>query len=208
MSESFLFIYSYHNFCREYYLKTCQKTMSEDRKRVIIFCLPVWDADRLTTLPRKRQKGNNGTYSKVSLFTLQIYSIYNIMWLLSVFYFHYLVVIRLGVKRKVNTIMTWRKSQANMACCLCRAKLGMPQFLSPEVQSLLRALFKRNPTNRLGKTSVQNGGVQFSHCFDNTEWSSLYLCQSVWFRCRTRWSGGNQKTSVLRLHRLDRKCGL
>ena len=32
----------------------------------------------------------------------------------------------------------------------CRAKLGMPQFLSPEVQSLLRALFKRNPTNRLG----------------------------------------------------------
>lgn len=32
-----------------------------------------------------------------------------------------------------------------------RAKLGMPQFLSPEVQSLLRALFKRNPSNRLGK---------------------------------------------------------
>jgi len=37
--------------------------------------------------------------------------------------------------------------------CVCdcdRAKLGMPQFLSPEAQSLLRALFKRNPTNRLG----------------------------------------------------------
>ena len=31
-----------------------------------------------------------------------------------------------------------------------RAKLGMPQFLSAEAQSLLRALFKRNPTNRLG----------------------------------------------------------
>ena len=26
----------------------------------------------------------------------------------------------------------------------------MPQFLSPEAQSLLRALFKRNPANRLG----------------------------------------------------------
>ena len=26
----------------------------------------------------------------------------------------------------------------------------MPTFLSPEAQSLLRALFKRNPTNRLG----------------------------------------------------------
>jgi len=31
-----------------------------------------------------------------------------------------------------------------------RAKLGMPQFLSPEAQSLLRVLFKRNPINRLG----------------------------------------------------------
>ena len=26
----------------------------------------------------------------------------------------------------------------------------MPQFLSPEAQSLLRQLFKRNPQNRLG----------------------------------------------------------
>ena len=26
----------------------------------------------------------------------------------------------------------------------------MPQFLSPEAQALLRVLFKRNPTNRLG----------------------------------------------------------
>lgn len=26
----------------------------------------------------------------------------------------------------------------------------MPQFLSPEAQSLLRVLFKRNPVNRLG----------------------------------------------------------
>ncbi|KAF6774817.1 hypothetical protein AHF37_05675 [Paragonimus kellicotti] len=32
-----------------------------------------------------------------------------------------------------------------------RAKLAMPQFLSPEAQSLLRALFKRTPSNRLGK---------------------------------------------------------
>ncbi|RMC06386.1 hypothetical protein DUI87_15819 [Hirundo rustica rustica] len=31
------------------------------------------------------------------------------------------------------------------------AKLGMPQFLSLEAQSLLRMLFKRNPANRLGK---------------------------------------------------------
>lgn len=32
-----------------------------------------------------------------------------------------------------------------------RAKLGMPQFLSLEAQSLLRMLFKRNPANRLGE---------------------------------------------------------
>jgi p90 ribosomal S6 kinase len=33
---------------------------------------------------------------------------------------------------------------------ILKAKLGMPPFLSPEAQSLLRALFKRNPANRLG----------------------------------------------------------
>lgn len=32
---------------------------------------------------------------------------------------------------------------------ILRAKLGMPGFLSGEAQSLLRALFKRNPDNRL-----------------------------------------------------------
>ena len=33
---------------------------------------------------------------------------------------------------------------------ILKAKLGMPEYLSPEAQSLLRALFKRNPLNRLG----------------------------------------------------------
>lgn len=33
---------------------------------------------------------------------------------------------------------------------ILRAKLGMPQFLSHEAQALLRVLFKRNPSNRLG----------------------------------------------------------
>ena len=41
-----------------------------------------------------------------------------------------------------------------------RAKLGMPQFLSTEAQSLLRALFKRNPANRLGKQPLLRGGEQ------------------------------------------------
>ncbi|KAL7983718.1 hypothetical protein Chor_000594 [Crotalus horridus] len=37
---------------------------------------------------------------------------------------------------------------------LTRAKLGMPQFLSPEAQSLLRMLFKRNPANRLDSPGI------------------------------------------------------
>ncbi|MGH0172050.1 UNVERIFIED_CONTAM: hypothetical protein FKN15_062346 [Acipenser sinensis] len=40
-----------------------------------------------------------------------------------------------------------RKETMNL---ILKAKLGMPQFLSAEAQSLLRALFKRNPANRLG----------------------------------------------------------
>ena len=31
---------------------------------------------------------------------------------------------------------------------ILKAKLGMPEYLSQEAQSLLRALFKRNPINR------------------------------------------------------------
>lgn len=40
---------------------------------------------------------------------------------------------------------------------ILKAKLGMPANLSPEAQSLLRALFKRNPQNRLGAGS---GGIE------------------------------------------------
>ena len=41
---------------------------------------------------------------------------------------------------------------------ILKAKLGMPEYLSPEAQSLLRSLFKRNPLNRLG-----SGKLEF-HC--------------------------------------------
>ena len=37
---------------------------------------------------------------------------------------------------------------------ILKAKLGMPQYLSMEAQALLRALFKRNPANRLGSGKV------------------------------------------------------
>ncbi|OXA51154.1 Ribosomal protein S6 kinase alpha-3 [Folsomia candida] len=60
---------------------------------------------------------------------------------------------------------------------ILKAKLGMPQFLSPEAQSLLRALFKRNPANRLGA-----GGVSEikSHCFfERIDWEKLVLKEVV-----------------------------
>ncbi|KAJ8791535.1 hypothetical protein J1605_020631 [Eschrichtius robustus] len=44
------------------------------------------------------------------------------------------------------------KDRKETMALILKAKLGMPQFLSVEAQSLLRALFKRNPCNRLGKT--------------------------------------------------------
>uniref|UniRef100_U3J3D9 non-specific serine/threonine protein kinase n=1 Tax=Anas platyrhynchos platyrhynchos TaxID=8840 RepID=U3J3D9_ANAPP len=42
------------------------------------------------------------------------------------------------------------KDRKETMTMILKAKLGMPQFLSPEAQSLLRMLFKRNPANRLG----------------------------------------------------------
>lgn len=56
---------------------------------------------------------------------------------------------------------------------ILKAKLGMPEYLSPEAQSLLRGLFKRNPANRL--CSGPNGiDDLFQHSFFATiEWDKL-----------------------------------
>ncbi|XP_037896325.1 LOW QUALITY PROTEIN: ribosomal protein S6 kinase 2 beta [Glossina fuscipes] len=56
---------------------------------------------------------------------------------------------------------------------ILRSKLGMPENLSPEAQSLLRALFKRNPQNRLG--AGPNGILDIkAHCFFATiDWTRL-----------------------------------
>ena len=45
---------------------------------------------------------------------------------------------------------------------IMRAKLGMPTFLSSEAQSLLRALFKRNPDNRLSSGTPSLLGPHFN----------------------------------------------
>ncbi|XP_018792908.1 PREDICTED: ribosomal protein S6 kinase 2 beta [Bactrocera latifrons] len=56
---------------------------------------------------------------------------------------------------------------------ILRSKLGMPENLSPEAQSLLRALFKRNPQNRLG--AGEHGILDIkAHCFFATiDWVRL-----------------------------------
>ena len=50
----------------------------------------------------------------------------------------------------VGTLPFSCKDRKQTMSQILRAKLRMPEFLSPEAQSLLRALFKRNPANRLG----------------------------------------------------------
>ncbi|KAG7265763.1 hypothetical protein CRUP_014513 [Coryphaenoides rupestris] len=57
---------------------------------------------------------------------------------------------------------------------ILKARLGMPQFLSAEAQSLLRALFKRNPASRLG--SGADGAEEIKrHCFYSTiDWNKLF----------------------------------
>ncbi|OXB80332.1 UNVERIFIED_CONTAM: hypothetical protein H355_012765 [Colinus virginianus] len=46
------------------------------------------------------------------------------------------------------------KDRKETMTMILKAKLGMPQFLSPEAQSLLRMLFKRNPANRLDSPGI------------------------------------------------------
>ncbi len=48
---------------------------------------------------------------------------------------------------------------------ILRAKLRMPEFLSPEAQSLLRALFKRNPANRLGAGPLGSAEIKMHPFF-------------------------------------------
>lgn len=56
---------------------------------------------------------------------------------------------------------------------ILKAKLGMPQFLSANAQLLLRALFKRNPQNRLG---YKNGlaEIKTQAFFANIDFDLLY----------------------------------
>ncbi|KAK0144283.1 Ribosomal protein S6 kinase alpha-2 [Merluccius polli] len=66
------------------------------------------------------------------------------------------------------------KDRKETMALILKAKLGMPQFLSPEVQSLLRALFKRNPTNRLGAGPDGVEEIKQHRFFAPIDWNRLY----------------------------------
>uniref|UniRef100_A0A8B9KNC1 non-specific serine/threonine protein kinase n=1 Tax=Astyanax mexicanus TaxID=7994 RepID=A0A8B9KNC1_ASTMX len=64
-----------------------------------------------------------------------------------------------------------RKETMNL---ILKARLGMPQFLSAEAQSLLRALFKRNPTNRLGSGADGAEEIKRHAFFFTIDWNKLF----------------------------------
>lgn len=66
------------------------------------------------------------------------------------------------------------KDRKETMALILKAKLGMPQFLSAEAQSLLRALFKRNPCNRLGAGVDGVEEIKRHPFFVNIDWNKLY----------------------------------
>uniref|UniRef100_A0A4W2D2N5 Ribosomal protein S6 kinase n=1 Tax=Bos indicus x Bos taurus TaxID=30522 RepID=A0A4W2D2N5_BOBOX len=66
------------------------------------------------------------------------------------------------------------KDRKETMALILKAKLGMPQFLSVEAQSLLRALFKRNPCNRLGAGLDGVEEIKRHPFFVTIDWNKLY----------------------------------
>ncbi|NXN97630.1 KS6A2 kinase, partial [Rhinopomastus cyanomelas] len=66
------------------------------------------------------------------------------------------------------------KDRKETMALILKAKLGMPQFLSAEAQSLLRALFKRNPCNRLGAGFDGVEEIKRHPFFVTIDWNKLY----------------------------------
>ncbi|XP_006152326.1 ribosomal protein S6 kinase alpha-2 isoform X1 [Tupaia chinensis] len=66
------------------------------------------------------------------------------------------------------------KDRKETMALILKAKLGMPQFLSVEAQSLLRALFKRNPCNRLGAGTDGVEEIKRHPFFVTIDWNKLY----------------------------------
>ncbi|KAJ7996725.1 hypothetical protein DPEC_G00240010 [Dallia pectoralis] len=66
------------------------------------------------------------------------------------------------------------KDRKETMTMILKAKLGMPQFLSQEAQSLLRNLFKRNPGNRLGAGPDGVAEIKRHSFFSTIDWNKLF----------------------------------
>ncbi|XP_046898953.1 ribosomal protein S6 kinase alpha-1 isoform X1 [Hypomesus transpacificus] len=66
------------------------------------------------------------------------------------------------------------KDRKETMTMILKAKLGMPQFLSQESQSLLRNLFKRNPGNRLGAGPDGVEDIKRHSFFSTIDWNKLF----------------------------------
>uniref|UniRef100_A0A8C6XDU6 Ribosomal protein S6 kinase n=1 Tax=Naja naja TaxID=35670 RepID=A0A8C6XDU6_NAJNA len=66
------------------------------------------------------------------------------------------------------------KDRKETMTLILKAKLGMPQFLSCEAQSLLRALFKRNPINRLGSGPDGVEEIKRHSFYSTIDWNKLF----------------------------------
>lgn len=66
------------------------------------------------------------------------------------------------------------KDRKETMTMILKAKLGMPQFLSTDAQSLLRMLFKRNPANRLGAGPDGVEEIKRHSFFSTIDWNKLY----------------------------------
>uniref|UniRef100_A0A9J7YR64 Ribosomal protein S6 kinase n=1 Tax=Cyprinus carpio carpio TaxID=630221 RepID=A0A9J7YR64_CYPCA len=66
------------------------------------------------------------------------------------------------------------KDRKETMTMILKAKLGMPQFLSSEAQSLLRSLFKRNPSNRLGAGADGVEEIKRHPFYVTIDWNKLF----------------------------------
>ncbi|XP_052451704.1 ribosomal protein S6 kinase alpha-3 isoform X8 [Carassius gibelio] len=66
------------------------------------------------------------------------------------------------------------KDRKETMTMILKAKLGMPPFLSSEAQSLLRSLFKRNPSNRLGAGPDGVEEIKRHQFYVTIDWNKLF----------------------------------
>ncbi|XP_059390768.1 ribosomal protein S6 kinase alpha-3-like isoform X1 [Carassius carassius] len=66
------------------------------------------------------------------------------------------------------------KDRKDTMTMILKAKLGMPHFLSSEAQSLLRSLFKRNPSNRLGAGPDGVEEIKRHPFYSTIDWNKLF----------------------------------